>query len=1229
MKKFIYGFLIFFVSLMILIVVAANSSFVIKKVADVFAPDYNISYSDIRGNVFTGVKIDGMKFGDMNISKQIRFSWNPSKILYKRIAITEVAADDIDVDTIKALIASFSTGEENNSTSAPFPLVVTVGKVHVSVNPFTEQGIRFEKTVLDAEDISYAVDEIEVGDVGLQLDTNLTKVRLHAALEDGTVKLHSLDISDIDSEALQAMFLSEESKNAEVNASQEMKPSAKTEDAKPMNPLIPKVAEMKHFSASLKPRKYMDASIDRFSLKIDDVKADIVKILENKIGAIEIGKYLLSLQSDVGQVKVAGSLLDDTVMLDEVSAVKIDTLALKKMFSADSNESNTTVDVNTSKKVSNLADSEIEENHATEKKEQKNALIPQKVVLKKLHTDILPAVYDPVHIHGFVLEGKQVVLDVPTLIIQKGEIDLHGQTNMSNIEEHGTIKNNHLDGHIILTPNQHLFDFYKLPLRKKAIGDVTIDFTASKEKFTVDMDAKAKHILVLPQEHNVTDSNMTDTNVTIAATQTETNATEPFNIDINQLAIHIAYDIQHKKADATLKVNVTTSFAKESTLDARFTMDGKMMAYEGALKAGKLEGFDAKLLKPLEGLQILFNGDEKQVKTTIDSVALTGYFNVPDFTQKGQFHLETKSPVALREMVTLPEVLQEAKVSMIVDVPLNFEKLDPITGKVHLRSNLADVDADISYGKKISVDLLTTVPKDSLLKHLDRNIQWNALSPLKLTAKMDEKNIKATLKSSKLSADMQMYPFQGKVDGTIRLAGLNASLKTDENGDIVIKSDVDSFQTLFGTVNQFYHVEKLPKVEGKLNVAAVIKKNSDATLILRSPTVIYHADRKTTHKIDDVMISLGIKGGNTLLLKAYQLTYNKMKFFATKPSEVQFEKEVMHIPQLWLNDQLKVTGKLNTKTMQGEILANASQFHLSHELINLDSRIDLRALFKGIATDINGKITLLGGDIHYNLDTKSFPSDSDILIVQEMKKKEPSPFMDNMTIKVTVDTQKPLLFQQGPIDVKANVNLSILKAINSDPMVLGSVDIVDGSSYTFQGKRFVLERSHIYFTGDPTKPMLDITVKYQALRHLITINVTGTPAVPNILFSSVPSLTKEQILSIILFDSEELAGNNNANDMMKMMGGAMAKSALNDMGVKIDHLVIGEGNSVEVGKKINDKTTVIYINGEVPKMQVRYEYSPSVEVVLGASEESESLDVVYIKDFNLESDDEDIVIKGR
>ena len=1210
MKKFFYGFIIFVVSLMLIIVIAANSSYVIKKAADAFAPEYHISYQDITGNIFTGVKIDGLKFKDMEISKQIKFSWNPSKILYKRIAVSEIRGENIDVDAVKALINSFPSSDDNTS-SEPFPLVVTVGKVYISVNPFVEQNISVEKTVLEAEDILYASDEIEVGDLKLKLDTNITKLQLHASLEDGKVTVRNLAIDEIDTEAIASQFLSGENDKEEKVTQDE--PKKEKSDA--INPLIPQKAVVEHFSASVKPRDYLDATIDKLTLTADDLAADIVKIMKNEENALEVGDLVIVLKSNIGQLDLQAGLKNEIVYLEKLNVTRVDTMALKSMFVPDSNESNGTADAN----VTSVAEKEAEVE--TKSEEEPNHLIPQKVVLGSLHADILPATFNPVHILSFVLNASDVTFDVEKLLVEKGKVDFNGTTNLSNIYQQATITDNHLDGHIVLTPNKPLFDMYAPTIRKEAIGDIDLDFSASKEKVTVDLSAKAKHLLLVQADTNITDANLTDVN------QSEKNAAKPFNVDINHLKTRVVYLIESGKVNADTDISVTTPLSKEVTLLNHFEMEEGKLHYAGDLKAGEVKLPDGKVIPPLDHLHIAYSGNEKRVKTDISSRALKGYFNVADFKGKGRFHLETKEALEAGKVVSLPAELNATKINAVIDIPLNFAKLVPINGTAKITSNVANLDADLVYGDTVKLDLLATIPTNSLLKNFDKNIQWSAISPLKANMKMGEKEIFATLRSSKIFADMAMQPFDGTVKGKIKLAGLLTTLKGKAGGDIVIKSNVDSFNTLLGTVTQFYHLEELPKVDGKLDMTLTVKPNSDAVLQLTSPKIIYHADRKTAHDIDDVKITLS-KRKDTLTLRSYQLTYNKMTFFATKPSVVAFKDQSVSIEQLWLNDELKVSGELNPKTMQGEIVAQAEKFHFSHEMIDLDSKIDITARFNGENTDVKGKVTLLGGDIHYDLSTKTFPSDSDILIVQEMKKKEPSSFMEHLTLDIKVDTEKPLVYREGPVNVKAKVDLSINKAVYSDPMVLGSIDLVDGSSYTFQGKKFILERSHIYLTGDPSKPMLDITVKYQALRHLITISVTGTPAVPNILFSSVPSLTKEQILSIILFDSEEGAATNDANDMMKMMGGAMAKSALNDLGVKIDHLVIGEGNSVEVGKKLTDKITVIYINGEIPKMQMKYEYSPSIEIVVGASEESESLDVVYIKDFNMRQDD-DIVIKGR
>ncbi len=1205
-KKIIYTLLSLFVFLVVAIVVAANSSFVIKKVADIFAPDYKISYDDITGNVLTGVTIAGLKCDNKEITKKIKFSWNPSKILYKRVAINEISVDALDVDTVKALIASFpKSTEEDNSTSSPLPVVINVDKVHLSVKPFEEQGILVENTMLDVSDLSYAAESIDIEKLFLKVDTNVTDLVLYASLDDGKLTIDELGVENIDSVTLEKMFMPAESNTSEETVNVEEVASTESPEKKEaLNPLIPKEVQLKKFLVTLLPRSYKTASIDKVMLTVNNANADVEKILSNKKSAISVENYGLNFQSDLGQIDIAGGLKKDVVTVDHLNVNKVDTLALQALFVPDNNESNTTkdepvviVDANETKKSTPKTN---------------NNLIPEKVIVKKVHTDILPSTYDPLNILSFVLDANDIAFDVEKLLVEEGTITFDGKTNLTNFSQESKIVNNVLLGDVILTPNKELFTLYKLPLRKESIGKIKIDLNASEEEVLVTLHARAKQLLLLPTDANSSDVNASDTNTS-----------KPFNVDIDDLTSRVVYLIKEKKLTAKTKVLVTTPYAKDISLTNTFLMDDKMQ-YSGDIDAAAILGLDAKAVKPLKNFHISYKGDLKSVTTDIKAEGLKGSFVSKDF-KTGLFKLETSESLAVNQFVTLPPELNATAVNVFVDVPVDFTKIDTIKGKAKITSNVANVDADIYYGKNIKAKITTTIPKDSLLINFDKNVHYAAISPLVTDVNMDDKEIKVKLSSSKLNANVLMDQKTKMLDGKIHIAGMSATLDTKANGDMAITSDVGSFSSLLNTVQQFYTVENLPKIDGQLDVSVLVKKNQDITLNLSSPKVIYHADRKTDHEIDDFKVVLG-KKGNDISLNAYQLSYNKMKIFATKPSIIKMDKENITISELWLNDQLKVTGQLDTKKMKGTILADAPTFTLAHEMIDLNAGINIKTVMDGNKTNIDGKVTLLGGEIHYDMDSKSFPSDSDIVIVQDMKKKEASPFMDNLTIAVKVDTKKALVFKQDPIDMLAKVNLSIFKAIYSNPMVIGSVDLVDGSSYIFQKKKFVLENSHLYFTGDPAKPMLDITVKYKTIKNtMITINVTGTPAIPNILFSSVPSLSKEQILSVILFDSEEGAGSNSGDDMMKMMGGAMAKSALNNLGVSIDHLVIGEGNSVEVGKKISDNVTVIYINGDIPEMKVKYDYSPSIEAVLGASERSESADVVYKKDFS----SDDIQILGR
>ncbi|HSR74283.1 MAG TPA: translocation/assembly module TamB domain-containing protein, partial [Sulfurovum sp.] len=450
--------------------------------------------------------------------------------------------------------------------------------------------------------------------------------------------------------------------------------------------------------------------------------------------------------------------------------------------------------------------------------------------------------------------------------------------------------------------------------------------------------------------------------------------------------------------------------------------------------------------------------------------------------------------------------------------------------------------------------------------------------------------------------------------GKIVLDGLQADISGVPEEKIDIKAKINSMDSLVKSVNTIYTLTDVPAVKGSAEIAVEITKLKKIAMTIKSPKILYEPDKKTVHQINDIDFAFEMEG-STVQLKRYSLSYDNQKLFSTKSSIISFEGEIIKISPLWLNDQLEITGEYNTRIKKGNITTRADRLETEHEIIDLTSAIDIQTLLDGNKTSVKGKVTLLDGDIHYDLNQKTYASDSDIIIVQNIKEKKESPFMDNLSAMVQIQTKKPLVYKKGDINIEAKVDLQLYKAEYSELMLLGLVEIAEGGSYTFEGKKFVFDKSYVYFTGNLNKPHIEASLKYKSLNYLITIAVTGTADMPKIKFSSKPNLTKEQILSIILFDSEGGAGVKSGEDMMKMMGGAMAKSALSNLGVELDYIALGAEGSVEVGKKLTDDMTIIYINDTVPKVKLKYQHGKRTESVFGVSEESQSYDIIYKRDF--------------
>jgi len=816
-----------------------------------------------------------------------------------------------------------------------------------------------------------------------------------------------------------------------------------------------------------------------------------------------------------------------------------------------------------------------------------NVLIPTTVVIKKLQTDILPVAYAPVKISSLILQGEDIHFNVQKRILKSASFDLKGTTNLTNFDYRGEAQDNRLTGEIHIKPNRALFDYYNLAVRHESIKDVMVDFNASTEYIVAEIKASAGHIL-------------------------DTKKGE-FNIDIERFWSHVTYDIKKGKLTADSKARVTTPYAKNVRVSNLFFMDGDI-SYRGEIEAREFTGIDEKFTALLSNLKIKYSGDEKSIKTVLSSEQLKGTFNIAEFKQ-GILHVETKEPIKVSKLMELPEELKEAKVNARVDLPVDLAHIFPMNAKVKIRSNVANIDADVLYSKTLQIKARTILPEDSLLRTLSQEVKWDALTPLDMKFELADKSAVLVLKAKEFYTDITYLLENKTVDGKIELAGFSVNISGTDKNQLNIESHITSIKSLQKSLNTFYDMQELPSLEGPADISAVITDRKRADISFGSPQLLYKADSKTTHIVNDIRVSASVEKSK-IVLKNYTLTYNQQKFFSTKPSQIEIDEESIKIDSLWFNDELNATGKYNLKTRKGKLTAKAANIYFMHKYADINSDIDIETTLDGNSTSVTGKITLLGGKIKYDMRQKSFASDSDIIIVQEMNnKKKASPFMDNLSVNIQIETKKPLVYKQGPINVKIKADLGINKVEYGPLLLLGSVELLRGGSYIFEDKKFILDQSFVHFAGNPNKPLLEIKVKYQALNHLISIDISGTPDAPNIHFSSIPALTKEQILSVILFDSESGGGTHTVDEMMKMMGGAIAKSALSHLGVKIDYLVLGEGNSIEVGKKLTRKITVIYLNDEVSGVKLKYQHGKRTESVIEVNEESQSYDIIYKMDF--------------
>ena len=498
---------------------------------------------------------------------------------------------------------------------------------------------------------------------------------------------------------------------------------------------------------------------------------------------------------------------------------------------------------------------------------------------------------------------------------------------------------------------------------------------------------------------------------------------------------------------------------------------------------------------------------------------------------------------------------------LLKDLKFSYTGFDK---NIQIKSNLANIDVNISHEKPLQISTKTNFPQNSLLRDAYKYIHFDALSPLQTNFSFINKTLDVTMMSEHIHSNFTLDTNRSDLKGHVAIGSVKFKGEGNLKKKFTLSTSLPSIQKLFLETNKILAFNP-PDFDGDVKISLVLEAQKKPTLTINSKNVMMKQNEKIAPVLKDTTLTLGYKD-SLLTLDRYHTTFKQQKLFANKPSHIFFKKDTVAISPFWINDEMKVTGEYNFKKNQAQLSAYAEGFKINHKITSLKSRVDIKSTMSEKHHSINGSVTILGGNIYYDMDTKQFDHDRDIVLVKKKKKDTQNPFYDLLETDLKINTQKPLLYKNQNANIKTSADLSIIKKPKGPLKIQGELHILAGSKYTFKGHTFILKESYIYFKGNPKQPILDIAAVYKSSRAQISIQITGSPASPHYIFSSTPHMDKQEILSMLLFDSLDEGDEHSADEMSKLMGSSMknshfsnvgdavAKSIFSSIGMNLDHI---------------------------------------------------------------------------
>jgi len=928
-----------------------------------------------------------------------------------------------------------------------------------------------------------------------------------------------------------------------------------------------------HFD--IKPYFYEGVKFSAFAL-------DTGNISLSKALVVNTSSLKLKFDSKLAKIRLKGKIKKNQLLLDEVALKEISIKAITKL-------------------TKRLKKEHLNAKNKQSSERSSNVILPlKKIKIKHVLATLKGVNYGDFKIkkakmhlyHASIDPAKKFTYDVQKLKFEGttnfGQVDYKGYIEDSNIYAQGEIK---LD--------KELFTRYKLPLNFIGLENLNSSLHLNHQFVEVKIDHQLEKLLEIQSD---------------------------FNIDIKSAEHHVVYNYAEANLQVDSNISGRLSYAENFKLNNRLSLDKHGFRYDGEVAFQELYNLPLVVSDYLvPSLNGVYHGNRDDFEMKLDSKLLTGTLSLPHYEGANLFLKSKFNNIALRKLIEdVPLELQDEQLGLESQSFFDFENLEASEINLVVDANMVDVNAKMTLQKPYNILFSTFLKDETLLRSIVPNLNFDAIRDLEGSVTLDDAYYTVNLKNEYLKLFMNYDVLNQSIEkGTIEIENEQFSFDKNENNGLYFQSSISNIQAFFEKIKRFYAIE-FPNIQGEVAIEIEQQLDGSFWIHFKSPQLQYLSEggvELSVTNIYNIDSTFKIDRDLNIEIENYQFNLDDNgyldSFYSNRVSHLSINEGLVSLKELWINEKIKVAGDFNLDSLQGDFSVNSHKYSLTTKDYALIADLDLNLKINRDKFNIEGNIDILGDTITYEVAGSQIVEDNDIVIVEEMIKQKES-LLNNFKLYLKINSKKPLKYIAENINVEFLNQLSILKNYNQEMLVTGTTTITKGE-YLLENKVFTLDESHLYFTGDIKKPLLDIKANYTKDEYNVHVFISGTSDAPIINFNSEPYLTQQEILSLILFDGTGSSSGRGA-EAYTLLGGVFAKGLIKSLGIDVDHLLLGEDAqqqlSIEIGKKVSKNVSVLYLHRDgLNGVKVRVEHSNRFETdIIIQPPNTSSIEFLYKQD---------------